>query len=111
VDPPILDINTGTVAATVAFCASGACTESVSERNASRIVVHPNPATDEVLVKGLPPGSAFQLIDALGRITPLVPEDLGDGVRLDLSGQAPGTYRLWAGQPSKNYAIPLVLIR
>ncbi len=106
--PPIIDINTGVVAPSVTFCLTGACVENVGEEALSDVGLWPNPASDQISIKGLPPGSAVLVRDALGR---MLREGLGSVGRdsFDIGDLPAGLYALSVEYQGCTRALRLVV--
>lgn len=66
--PPIIDVNSGSVAGSVIFCAVGACNpQRVSESGSPGVRIGPNPASDRLAID-LPVMASITLRDAKGGI-------------------------------------------
>lgn len=69
----------------------------VDERDAARITLRPNPATDAVYVYGLPPqGWNYHILDMTGRVHATGTTTGGDPHRIDLHALPAGVYLLRA---------------
>lgn len=64
----------------------------VDERGASTLLVYPQPATDQLIVRGVPEGALLQLIDAAGRTVLTKSANSGERVTLDVSNLSAGSY-------------------
>ena len=106
--PPIIDINTGTVAPSVTFCLTGACVEGIGEEALDNVRLWPNPACDRVSIEGLPPNAIVVLRDALGRVLRTGTSSSGP-TSLDLEELASGPYSLTVEYRGATRALRLVV--
>lgn len=111
VDPPFIDINTGTVANTVVFCAKGGCTVQVEGTQDLSWRLFPDPATDEIQVQVPSIPAKVLLFDALGRKVEAPMTWTDRLVRIDLTGLAPGRYVVRIAGQAHPWIAPFVLIR
>ncbi len=64
----------------------------VAARGANTLLVYPQPATDQLVVRGMPAGAQLQLIDAAGRTVLTQTSTTHERVTLDVSNLNAGSY-------------------
>ena len=88
----ICDMDFGSIAATVTFCAVGPCSDNVGiDERHMRPMAFPNPTSGSIMVDNLQPGSFYELSNLAGqRIAAGVVE--AEQLQLDLSASEAGIY-------------------
>ncbi len=100
--PPFIDINIGTVAPTVTYCAGAVCAVGVFEgTELENVKAWPVPANEQLTLEGLPPRLAFavEVRDPLGRMLPVRTMRDGSQMQLDVSTLPAGIYTLVLSAP------------
>lgn len=107
----VVNFSSNAAGSQVSLHGTGGFFVSTPEHNACGLTVFPVPAHDRVTVTGVKGGETVRLFDPLGRIATERYGNSPGRITLDLTGLAPGVYRLSVTDCQGNQRVQPVIIR